>query len=1829
MIKKTIKKKLSILLIISMIFTSSGVNTFANVEAGSHPQAGSFGETHPYEESEVDINETTEEIEANETVVDVETDGTTIEADTEEITVGADIIRPADDINEETKIFDSENIEEEPESELETEVKEETIVLDSENIEEETEKNETIEIESKEIKISTDSEIEEEIKNEDEEEVVEVDTEELETVSKEIYGATPTNRSVTFSLPKDLVEEGIFSFQGGNGTISEDGCSLTQDFGMAMGNSTQYVNAPQVAFNNCPNQGITFNRQWNGDGKTLNFGQGTQLTFTDSKSTIEFSLNYTDERGELTLLIADKDLEKVTFDEDQGEGKKVKVEGKSKLTTKFYRTYYPKMTFEDEGNRAWFGKNEGYGEITTSKQNASYTAQIDFVGYKVIYNMTSEVGQNMTLQGLDGGRVRYEENIPNSTKEFVLKRLNANSDEYKKKLVAWVNTETQEEFLPDVTYKHEGKKHYNLEPKLREYESVTVNYRSDHGTINFYGTPEKGTCMATPSTLYATGYTFKYWYLDNENEPFSFYNTPINENMTFTAKWEEKEYNVTLNTYDGVYVEGYTAPSNKRKYSERVILPTENDIKKEGNTFKGWYTQENGSGTKKTEIAANTDEDVTLYLYWQPDQYHYSYNVGSGGRFPDGTTTGASRYYGEEIILYTGDKLPTREGYKFLHWDLKDANGFIIKENATKIEATQKGNVTVEAKWEELEYDLILDLKGGSYKSSYTAPSNKRKYTEAVILPTVDDVEKKGATFVGWYENEEYTGNVVTRIDSCTIGNKNLYAKWNEAEFEVEYNLNDGSFISGYTAPTKRKYSEALTLPDSTKIEKIGSGFDGWYESADFSGNKIEVIPENTERKVVLYAKWIERDYKVTYHLNDGSYVEGYTPTTSRKYGDAIWLPKEANVKKEGYTFYGWYENEDFTGRSIDVISSDVIRDVEVFLRWSEKTYINNFVLKGGTLKDGGTGVSSRYYTSEIILPTSDEISKKGSTFIGWRLRNKANNQVLVENATKIEAKYPYDVDVEAVWQENSYTITYYDYGATYAQGFSKITKRNYSDAVTLPTSAETSKKGYTFGGWYTNDKFEGSPITKIDAETDSDTVVYLKWIENEYIINYVLFDGSYAQGSNIISKRKFTEAVTLPTKNDVYYKGNDFKGWYEKDDFSGIAATNVPANTDSDKTFYAKWEEAEYNIIYHEDGGKYAQTYTKKNKRKYSESVTLPNENEITKDGATFLGWYSNADFTGNIITTIPANTEEDVHVYLKWDEAEFDIIYHENGGVYKDSYTKITRRRYSDSVVLPQNVNISKKGFAFGGWYEEPDFSGNRITTIQAKTARNVEVYANWVVGNYNITYNLNGGKYVDGYTPITDRGYTDEVILPTKNDLIKDYFDLEGWYETSNFKGSMITKIPANTDSNKVLYAKWVGKEYKVNLNTNGGVIKSGNVLKYRHTIGAILPTNVEAPKSETDTKAKKFAGWYENENLTGNMVSRIDANAYGEKTYYAKYSYVYNVKFNPGGGSGVMDTLIIDEGKTFTVPENGFDRSGYKFTGWTSSDGKVYEVKKSYTSNADITLTATWEEIKKEDTSSGGDSGSTDSGNTGGGSSSGGSTTGGGSPTGDDSGTGGGSSTGEDSGKGSESSSGGSTTGGGSSTGGKTSGGTSSGGTSSGGSSRGGSSSGTSGGTSSGGSSSGGSTTGGGSISGASSSGPGVSAGDTSPVVPVIPNVGVPSAENANVTNEVVKKEIESGNAKPGMYYAWEMNNNKWRAKDMVTNDYAKNTFVYVDYAGKLRKYFFDANGDMVVGWINHNGYIYYMNPQEGINYGDMMTGVNIVDGILCEFLPSGEFYRTIM
>ncbi len=52
-----------------------------------------------------------------------------------------------------------------------------------------------------------------------------------------------------------------------------------------------------------------------------------------------------------------------------------------------------------------------------------------------------------------------------------------------------------------------------------------------------------------------------------------------------------------------------------------------------------------------------------------------------------------------------------------------------------------------------------------------------------------------------------------------------------------------------------------------------------------------------------------EGSYSITYVLDGGSWIEGYTPTQIYTADDYISLPNAGKVHKDGYTFTGWYEN--------------------------------------------------------------------------------------------------------------------------------------------------------------------------------------------------------------------------------------------------------------------------------------------------------------------------------------------------------------------------------------------------------------------------------------------------------------------------------------------------------------------------------------------------------------------------------------------------------------------------------------------------------------------------------------------------------------------------------------------------------------------------------------------------------------------------------------------------------------------------------------------------------------------------------------------------------
>lgn len=73
------------------------------------------------------------------------------------------------------------------------------------------------------------------------------------------------------------------------------------------------------------------------------------------------------------------------------------------------------------------------------------------------------------------------------------------------------------------------------------------------------------------------------------------------------------------------------------------------------------------------------------------------------------------------------------------------------------------------------------------------------------------------------------------------------------------------------------------------------------------------------------------------------------------------------------------------------------------------------------------------------------------------------------------------------------------------------------------------------------------------------------------------------------------------------------------------------------------------------------------------------------------------------------------------------------------------------------------------------------------------------------------------------------------------------------------------------------------YAVTLYPNGGTVNSGNVTAYDYGKGVTLPTDVTR-------EGYAFAGWYDNEALTGNPVTAIGRTDEGDKTYWAKWNLI---------------------------------------------------------------------------------------------------------------------------------------------------------------------------------------------------------------------------------------------------------------------------------------------------------------------------------------------------
>ena len=125
-----------------------------------------------------------------------------------------------------------------------------------------------------------------------------------------------------------------------------------------------------------------------------------------------------------------------------------------------------------------------------------------------------------------------------------------------------------------------------------------------------------------------------------------------------------------------------------------------------------------------------------------------------------------------------------------------------------------------------------------------------------------------------------------------------------------------------------------------------------------------------------------------------------------------------------------------------------------------------------------------------------------------------------------------------------------------------------------------------------------------------------------------------------------------------------------------------------------------------------------------YGEGATLPTD--VKKDNYSFAGWYDNEALTGDPVTAIGTTETGKREYWAKWTANDFTVTLNVNGGTIHSG--NLTGYTYGVGTTLP--TDVTRAGYAFAGWYDNKELTGDPVTAIGANETGKREYWAKWVI-------------------------------------------------------------------------------------------------------------------------------------------------------------------------------------------------------------------------------------------------------------------------------------------------------------------------------------------------------------------------------------------------------------------------------------------------------------------------------------------------------------------
>ena len=433
--------------------------------------------------------------------------------------------------------------------------------------------------------------------------------------------------------------------------------------------------------------------------------------------------------------------------------------------------------------------------------------------------------------------------------------------------------------------------------------------------------------------LEKVGYTFKGWYKDADYAEKITSLVGLFEDITLYAKWEVINYSIEYKLNDGIWADGFNYEETYTiESAEDFVLPTSNNIIRQGLVFDGWYDNSECTGTAIKNLAGKTG-NITLYAKWRDENQVATVQFSEPAGGVDASTKitltcdteNATIYYNfenkefsdnwvnDKWQLYTSDTTATSGGITVFAEG--STNPAPVTIYAIAVCEGMENSAVATIEYTLNEYTIYLDANGGTL-TNVNSP---------IIVMSGDTVSlldytatRTGYTFKGWYEvkNPDFTtsGEVsefTPSKDNAPNKTKTFYAGWEPITYTVVFDGN-GADASSSMASQEFKYDESKALNQNTFV-RTGYTFTGWNTvqnptAANLGASyndKQSVKNLTTSEEITLYAQWQANKATITVTMPTYSDIE---PTVNDD-GSLTFTAPESPTGGVPYTHNIWYVN--------------------------------------------------------------------------------------------------------------------------------------------------------------------------------------------------------------------------------------------------------------------------------------------------------------------------------------------------------------------------------------------------------------------------------------------------------------------------------------------------------------------------------------------------------------------------------------------------------------------------------------------------------------------------------------------------------------------------------------------------------------------------------------------------------------------------------------------------------------------------------------------------------------------------------------------------------